>query len=287
MGNNGTRPWRTRLSSRPAKLAAACIVAVALVATGWGAQEVYSRMRYSYAIGGGGEKPKIALTGATTRPDGTMTGTLIASCQFTTVNSDNPILTPQEIQKEQAEADAQCDRFIAEKQYTFVKTLKTPEGQTEYVYQFPNGNRAFDLPLDEFRSLAQYRQKAEKLRQEREQAIYEAVAEGHYRALDVEPMLVQQCREDGKDIEVLHIKLPDGREEASVCVLPRQDAWRSVDTPWEDHLKAIADGKRQLVDARTIQSWTYEVTLADGSKVHWSVGGQLQPNLKVTSMPAE
>ena len=59
---------------------------------------------------------------------------------------------------------------------------------------------------------------------------------------------------------------------------------KALITPWEDHLKAIADGKRELLDIQTVKLPKYELTRADGTKFHYGYGGDPLP--LNTSKPA-
>lgn len=41
---------------------------------------------------------------------------------------------------------------------------------------------------------------------------------------------------------------------------------------WEDHLTAIAEGARELIDIEIVKYYTYEITFPDGSTTTWSYG---------------
>lgn len=287
MNERQTTRFHRIVFSRPMKIAAACALAAALVATGWAAEETYSKIRYTYATPG--PKPKIALVSTTTGAAAPTCTVCVVGTAVSKFSSDEANLTPEQVQKQQAQAEAQLDQFIARKDYKLEKTEQDRDGQMIYVYRFPNGStESVSLPLEGIASLAEYKAREAQQREDRQKAIYDAIAQGRYRLVDARPMLIHLCRENGQDIEVMDIHKRDGNEIALITSLPRQEPGRSEETSWQDHLEAIAGGRRELVNVRIITSWTYEVTLADGSKTRWQVGGDPLPKgMKVTTLPAQ
>ncbi len=71
------------------------------------------------------------------------------------------------------------------------------------------------------------------------------------------------------------VDLPDGRQLAIAQEVqePEPAGWTSYETTWQEHLDAIRDGRRKLLDAEIIKDYWYEMALEDGSKTLFSIGG--------------
>ena len=95
-------------------------------------------------------------------------------------------------------------------------------------------------------------------------------------------MQVHVCRDVATDqkFKVQRIPLGGGKETA----LPRTD-YAAIPpglkpTSWQQHLQAIREGKRELLGLETTNSYTYELTSDDGTKLIFNFGGN-QPLKKL------
>lgn len=93
--------------------------------------------------------------------------------------------------------------------------------------------------------------------------------------MNLEVMQVHLCRDtlSDKKFKVQRIRHRDGSEIA----FPRSD-YGAVppsleETSWQEHQQAIRDGRRALLELETVNSYTYEMTSNDGTKVVFQYGG--------------
>lgn len=192
------------------------------------------------------------------------------------------------------EAEAEISKLIAQRKYKLLKTYEDQTRRTQYVYRFvlADGNsvsRNFAVPLEQVESLEDYNKKSIDLERKRIEAVRQPIAEGRFRLIDVEPLLVHICQDkvSGLKIDVQKIELPDGREIAWATESLQSataPASAGYETAWKDHLKAISEGKRELLDVRIVRHYSYEVTLADGTKTVFVYGGD-SPLDKTTRKP--
>ncbi len=169
-------------------------------------------------------------------------------------------------------------KLIAEKKYTLLSTLDSPVGEKQYVYRFDladgsSTRNSFSMPLDGVSSWDDYQQKQGEQRQQRHDRINQAVAAGRFRLLNVEVMQIHLCRDvpSDKKFKVQRIERPDGSEIA----FPRADfgSLPPFVTSWQEHLQAIRAGTRTLLALETVNSYTYEMTADDGTKLVFQYGG--------------
>jgi hypothetical protein len=105
--------------------------------------------------------------------------------------------------------------------------------------------------------------------------INQAIAAGKFRLLNVEVMQTNICRdaESGKKFMVQRMGAGTERDIA----VPKTDFGEippSVkETSWKEHLQAIRDGKRELLDSHSTNDYKYEMTTDDGSKLMFGYGG--------------
>ena len=174
----------------------------------------------------------------------------------------------------------EIDTLIKQKKYKLLKTFNSPNGEKQYIYRFtfPDGqplNMNFTMPLDDVKSWADYEKKQLAQREQRNEQIAQALTAGRFRLLNLEVMQVHLCRDvdSGEKFKVQRIELPGGKDIA----LFRADynLIRSLmkRMSWKQHLKAIRDGKRELLELETVNNYTYEMTADDGTKVIFSYGG--------------
>jgi beta-lactamase regulating signal transducer with metallopeptidase domain len=176
--------------------------------------------------------------------------------------------------------DGEIDKLIKQKKYTLLKTFESKDGRKQYAYRFTaaNGrqvNRNFSMPLDHVDSWADYQAKRQRQDAERNERISQALTSGRFRLVNLEVMQIHLCRDvaSGMEFKVQRIQLSDGTETA----LPRADYGPvppSVkQTKWQEHVEAIRDGKRELLNLETVNSYAYEMTADDGTKVIFHYGG--------------
>ena len=72
-------------------------------------------------------------------------------------------------------------------------------------------------------------------------------------------------------LSVMRVRHPNGEDDA--LVFPDGFEGPHYTTSWKDHLEAIRQGRRVLLDLSITTSMTYEISLDDGSKTIYEVGG--------------
>ncbi len=93
--------------------------------------------------------------------------------------------------------------------------------------------------------------------------------------LNLEVMQVRRCRDAQSDtkFKVQRIQRPDGNEIA----FPRPDCGpippAVKQMSWQEHLRAIREGRQTLLELETVTSYTYEMTADDGTKLTFQYGG--------------
>jgi len=252
--------------------AAAAVVGVALFSSGFAAQQVIDAAR-SRVIHLGPSKPGYTLT----MPDG-------SKQDFTTCKASDTSSDAKEVQ-------SQVERMIARKEYRRASTYEDPGGNINHVYVFKlasgsSYSRSFLYPLEDVSDWADYQKKVQAAEVQRTKDIQDAVKNGRYRLIDLDVGKIHVCRDlaTGKKLFV-HMA---GGKTPEACIFddssPGTTGTKALITPWEDHLKAIADGKRELLDIQTVKLPKYELTRADGTKFHYGYGGDPLP--LNTSKPA-
>jgi hypothetical protein len=171
-------------------------------------------------------------------------------------------------------------KLITEKKYKLLNTFDDDGDGKQYIYKFASsdGNSFsmnFSMPLDDVSSWEDYLQKQEEQQQERFDKINQAIISGKYRLLDVELMQIHVCRdvESGKQFKVNHYGAGTDRDEA----FPTSDHGDFIPpvkpTSWKEHLQAIRDGKRELLESESLNHYIYEMTADDGTKLIFTYGG--------------
>jgi hypothetical protein len=273
-GAHAARRWRLWPTSPWMSAAAACLIAMLLVATGWAAERVYEKvMKHTFISVDQGPLTENTLV----TPDGHETHLYSGSSTMVDVPEGQDAQAALQQHQQQTR---QLDELIARKKYKLLKTFEDSEGQTQYVYHFdlPEGGfgQNFEYPLDKVGSLKEYEQKVQEMRTHRQEQIRKAVAAGRYRLLDLDVSKTHVCREvkTGQDIQVQQVAMPDGQVIALVMPTPLSiNSGAGYQMSWADHLRAIVDGTRELNDIRIVKSFTYELTLDDGSKTKLTFGG--------------
>lgn len=209
-------------------------------------------------------RPRHAVVSEWTLPDGTkMLSTTVTS------HEDGQPAHLGEIKK-----------LIAKKEYKPLKTFESPDGRTQYVYQFTladGGHTAmnFSMPLEDVTSWEDYQEKQKKQEEQRREKINQAIAAGRFRLINVGVLQVHLCRdvESGQVFKIQRIAQPDGKDIA----FPRQDGAGAPPSvkrgTWQEHLQAIRDGRRELLGMETVNDYTYEMTSDDGAKLLFTYGG--------------
>ena len=260
-----SRRFRT---TRLVKLAAGLLIGAVLVATGWAAEKVYERIvkKDRFVELERFEEPPVTL------PDGSMMKT--GGAVVTSVPADAPPGSVEKAKKRHEE----MKRLIAEGKYELVETSEVPSGGKQYVYRFALADGEhfkmnFSIPLEGVASWEDYWQKAREQQKQRQEKIFKAFAAGRFRLLDAEPISVHVCRDVDSEQKVLvrRHRTPDGHDNALI----RPEGVSAPDhiTSWQDHLRAIRQGKRVLLDLQLSRFYTYEVTLDDGSTTTYQTVG--------------
>jgi hypothetical protein len=183
--------------------------------------------------------------------------------------------------------------LIAEKKYKFLKEYEGPNGEKEYVYRFTFSDGSstatnFSMSLDNVSSWDDYQRNAAEQRQQRHEKISQAIAAGRFRLINLEVMQVHLCRDVATDqkFKVQRIPLGGGKEtafpRADYAVIPPS----VKQTAWQEHLQAIREGKRELLDLETTNNYTYEMIADDGTKLIFNYGGN-EPLKKLEGAPGK
>lgn len=190
-------------------------------------------------------------------------------------------LDANQVLQQAKRAQEEIKALIKSKKYECVKTFETPGAETQYVYIFTLSDgqkhaQNFGYPLEKVASWEDYLQKVQKQRQERQERITAAIANGRFRLLDIDLIKQHICRdaETAQMLSVMEHRLPDGEHVAKVDSYPLEKSQGGYQTSWQDHLNAIKEGKRELVKVMVTNRYVYEITLDDGSKAIFSYGGE-------------
>lgn len=259
--------------TRLARMAATVAIAVLLMASGWAAEKVYqSVVKRSYEV----EVERVDVPAVEVPNEKGGTDPMLGTANIVTVIPDDaPAGTADKVRQHHE----QMKQLIAEKKYTLVRTFEYPPGsETQYVYRFdlPDGdhmNMNFTLRLEEVGSWDDYLQKSKEQARNRNEQISAAIAAGRCRLLNIEPLVTHVCRDvkTGQRLMVLRIELPAGKEIASVRT---EDIDKpGYQTSWQDHLDAVQQGNRELIELKAGNMYTYEITFDDGSTTVFQYGG--------------
>ena len=166
--------------------------------------------------------------------------------------------------------------LIAQKKYKFVKTFDSLCGEKQYVYRFDYSDGShegmnFSMPLENVASWDDYRRKCDRQHDQ----IQAAVAAGRFRLVNMDVVCHQICRDvdSNETLDVQRIQHDDGKDVAYATVTTAKEPEFVQRTSWKDHLRAIREGKRELLDLTIRKYFSYEVTLDDGSKAMFGYGG--------------
>jgi hypothetical protein len=251
-------------------VAAVGLAAAILVATGWGAEKAYEKFSKRYFVTASEGK---GTFWEVTTPQGSKTFMGSFTTAMTEISDPNAAPTARRQQEE-------IKSLIAAGKFEYAKSVESPGGQTEYVYKFKLSDggevaQNFAYPLEKVSSWEDYLQKVQQQRQQRERAVYDAIAKGNFRLLDIDLIKQHVCREvaTGQKLSVMEIHLPDGSTRAMVNSYPLDKSHGGYDYPWEEHLREVKEGKRELLDITVTKSYTYEITQEDGSKTLFQYGG--------------
>lgn len=208
------------------------------------------------------------------------------------VNVDSSDPNPMETVKRHHE---EMKQLIAQKKYKFVRTFIDQTGTKQYVYRFTLAdgshiNTGGSVPFEDVSSWNDLQQKQASKQQQRQDAIDRAIAAGRFRLIDCKLMRIHHCRdvESNQKIMVQCIDLSDGKQMALIKPENREKLPAELKaeskvastglartSSWQDHLQAIREGKRELLDMTSSPLSVYEVTLDDGTKTTYRFGGYL------------
>ncbi len=237
------------------KLAAALLAAAILIGTGWASEKIYRKL----------------TTESTVFSHTTSSGTT----DFET-NAPNPTEREKQVGEEIKQA-------VALKKYKFVRTIDRPWGDRQYLYWFhlADGTRLkakYPPPrLEEVASWDEYERKSKEYAAQRQKDIEKAIASGKGRLIDFMVTEIHVCRdvESGQKLDVRRAAPSPGEGNEDFAYLypggmqeyekPGDSVFGS--SSWRDHLRAIREGKRELLDIRLVKQGIYETVRADGSKL--------------------
>ncbi len=252
---NMRRSWFARMPPMM-KLAAGFVLAAVLIGTGWAAERLYVKWNgVSITLESYPGRSVTLPNGATLDLGGWETTSGI-------ISSDPGDLGPNAVERAKRHHEEQ-NKLIAEKKYKFEK-IREFLGQKCYVYTFAfadgsQGAMTVDLPLETVTSWDDYRQK----QQEQTEKIYKAVVAGNFRLIDVNTIDDWICRDVGSNekLDVRHVS-----DTAQATVEAAKEPKQMQVMSWQDHLKAIREGRRELLGPKNDTYYTYEAVLDDGSK---------------------
>ena len=259
---------RTSLFSRMPRLmrlAAALLVAAVLVGTGWAAERIYRMFtEIEVTLDTYPEQSFTLPSGRTIHWGG-------GSC-ISDVSSKDP--KAMETARRHHE---EMKKLIAERRYKPIGSYES-FGERKYCYEFTFSdgtlmNTGFEFPLESMASWDDYWRKLDK----KFEGIKKALVAGRYRLIDVDVIRRQICRDvaSNEKLDVEHVRLPSGEEVRHATAQNPKGPTCVQEMSWQDHLKAIREGKRELLGLKTVQQCTYEVVLEDGSKTTYNYDGEL------------
>lgn len=247
--------------------AVVCCVVVLVAAGGWAAEKVFESIanKDQYVELERFEEPPLTLPDGSTMSSSSVTGTYLP-----------PDAPPGSVEKAKKDHE-EMKQLIAKKQYELVKTYDGAGSGKQYVYQFTLADGTshrmnFSIPLENVASWDDYCRKSRKQNRQREEKIFKAFAADKFRLLDIDPISVHVCRDADSDVTYLvqRFRRPDEEDEA--LVRPQEEGVTRHKTSWEEHLAAIRQGKRVLLDLDVTKSYVYELTLDDGSTTTYAIG---------------
>jgi len=241
------------------KAAAGLMLAAMLIGTGWAAEKIYIKWNgVSFTLESHPGRSVTLPNGATLNLGGHTLG-----------HEESGDISP-DVQKavETAKRHHEEDnKLIAEKKYKFVKTFEYLS-ETNYVYTFTYADGSHttttvQLPLENMTSWDDYEQKLK----EQAEKIEKAVLAGNFRLIDVNTIDCWICRDvdSNERLNVRHALLP-GYNYAHATLEAANDPKQIQEMTWQQHLKAIREGKREILGTKNETVYTYEAALEDGSK---------------------
>ncbi|MCC7407905.1 MAG: hypothetical protein IT442_07525 [Phycisphaeraceae bacterium] len=283
---------RIRRFSPRLRTAATVLLALSLVASGWAAEQGYQaikRLQWFYSserktykldpfttpdgkthngdvtISGGGMRDW--PTDGQSRSDADMVpAPQQAPGRQTSALADPPAPPPQNIAEEQA-----MDQAIDQGHFKLEKTVNGPVGGTAYVYRvtLPDGSTKV-IGSGTYYDPAERGTMLERTLQFTKR-VHEAFSAGRFRLINAEPIVTHVCRDlqSGKEWSVQRFEDAQHQQFAMFYPMPLDGrtvaGWR---TSWQEHLDAIASGRRELLDCQTIPLlYIYEVVLDDDTVV--------------------
>ena len=261
--------WQPPRQRRMLRVAVMVIAAVGLVTVGWAGERVYEYVAKTHFFSVTESRGEWEIV----TPDGkkqTFTRTSGYGVDY------DPSVGPEESERKLEEVK----ELIAKGEYELVGTFHPARGKTIYKYSFVlSDGEDFTwnllLPLDGAASWEDYRERVRQAIAERDDRIAEAISAGRFRLIDADVIRSHVCRDAGSGelINVMHVSspVPDRPDAALVKPYPLTSGGNGYHMSWQDHLKAIAEGRRELIRLETVKEYTYELVLSDGSRIDWSV----------------
>jgi len=285
------RAWKSMFSTPKRKIAFACCAALFLVAAAWGAEEAYKKIASFFAD----EHESVIVDTVSSKelmPDGSVRAMISSLSMSIGSGAEDPVFADEKARHQFEEMKKLVDRGKYKLINSYLSpctSLISPSGVTKkYIYKFTlaNGeefNWTFICPLEQVASWDEYcEKKAERLAKikerfrQRSKGIKEAIVAGRVRLIETIDVEVHICKDlsSGKKLRVQRVVLRNGQEVAAVSPYPivASVGTRSHSTSWQEHLTAIDNGTRELIERRMSKLYRYEATLADGSTATYSGG---------------
>ncbi len=283
--------FTTLLSTPKRKSAFALCAALRLVATALGTEESYKKLASFFA----NKHESVIVDSVSLKkvmPDGSVRMSRSVLSVSVGSGAEDPAFADEKTRQQFEEMKKLVDRG----EYKFINSylspctpLISPSGVTKtYIYKFTLANGEefhwnFICPLEQVASWDEYRlKKVERLAKikerfrQRSEATREAIAAGRVRLIEIIDVEVHICTDlnSGKKLRVQRVVLPWGQELAAISPYPSTGAvgTRSHSTSWQDHLTAIDNGTRELIERKIRKLYKYEATLADGSTATYGGG---------------
>lgn len=251
------------------KVAATLLAAAILIGTGWAGEKIYEKLTTETT-----EVVHVSPSKPVTLPDGSQMG-VGGGMWGASVSPNDP--HPMETVKRRHE---EMDRLIAEKKYKATGVQEFGIGPVKhkaygYQFTFADGTReqaGFSFPLENVSSLEELNRTSREAILKEAEKTHKAIASGKCRLIDVKVDEIHLCRNgaskqkikvrrfvNGSSMDFAHVVPDTGNESPPEYQLTKHSSW-------EEHLKAIREGRRDLLGVETFITYYYETVLEDGSK---------------------
>lgn len=248
---------------------AAAMVSVGAVLMGAGAvaKDVYDRYRHTTVS----SEEQITYLDAQGKPGNKENASTVLSSS-TPFNGTTETAARQSMK---ATMDA-----VNAKKYRLVREEDTPDGRHRYYYMLTLADGT-EVPasgtvrLEETNGWDEWQKKQHELAVQESQQFQQAIGEGKARIVADDLYVKYVCKDaaSGRTVEVMKFAGADGK---AVAMISEPGADMSQHTSWQEHLDALSEGRRVLVQVVATPGFTYEYQNAEGKTVRHSCGGMPQ-----------